>query len=31
VQVGGEGDGAFLIGGVDEAVETFGGVRGDGE
>ena len=31
VQVGGQGDGAFLVGGVDDAVERFGGVGGDRE
>jgi hypothetical protein len=29
VQVGGQRDRAFLIGGVDEAVEAFGGVLGN--
>jgi hypothetical protein len=29
VQVGGDGDGAFLVGGVDEPVQAFGGVLGD--
>jgi hypothetical protein len=31
VQVGGDRDGAFLVGGVDEAVEAFGGVLGHRE
>ncbi len=31
VQVGADRDGTFLVGGVDEAVEPFGGVRSDGE
>jgi hypothetical protein len=31
VQVRGDRDRAFLVGGVDEAVEAFGGVGGDGE
>ncbi len=30
VQVRGERDGAFLVGGIDEAVEPFRGVRGHG-
>ena len=31
VQVAGDGDAAFLIGGVDEAVEALGGVGADGQ
>ncbi len=31
VQVRGDRDGTFLVGGVDEAVEVFGGVLGDEE
>lgn len=31
VQVGGQGDGALLVGGVDDPVEPFGGVGGDGQ
>jgi len=31
VKVGRNGDGTFLIGGIDEAVETLGGVGGHGQ
>jgi hypothetical protein len=31
VQVRGDRDGAFLVGGIDEAVEALGGVLGDRE